>query len=256
MQAFGYVRSNLPGQKGPDAPEQKAEIEAYCKEHGLDLFSIVEDSGDDVDVPLTHRLKGCLLQVIPENSHVIFPTYSVMCRNHADWQRLMDSLLAHKHVVHILEWGVSTDAPAWPAVQNIVQTLWDKRWEDNKSRLDQARATSARTLQKLGVKAYWPRNRKPPGGFKIRTSTRRDSRGRRYFLLMPDLAQREQMAKIHEMIERGMHADEIVLVLNRANILNVRTGKTWYSKSVWAFYRDFKGLEKRDKELARYMRQD
>lgn len=257
MQAFGYILGTLPGQKGPDPLKQKDEIEAYCKEKGLELFSILEDVASEGDLTLTSRVKGCLLQVIPDNSHIVFATYSVMCRNHYDWRKQMEAFLAHGHVVHILEWGVSTDEPAWAAVLIIVQSIHAKRAERAAIGLANGNAHRTATLRELGVKGFWPRNKKPPAGFKIRTSSKQDKKGRRYFLLMKDEAQREQMEKIVEMIDNHrMTGEDIAIILNRDNIPNIRTGKPWHSASVWTFYRDFKGLEKQDKQLAKYLRQD
>ena len=255
MQAFGYVRGNLPGQKGPDASEQRAEIEAYCKEKGLELFSIIEDDAEQSWSFLTSRIKGCLLQVIPDNSHLVFPTYSVMCRNHYDWRRQMEAFLGRGHVIHILEWCVSTDSPSWPAVLNIVRSIHNKRNELGLVGLRRSRETSALTLATLGIKGFWPRNRKAPAGFKIRSSKKQDRRGRHYFILMKDEAQREQMKKVVEMIdEHGMMGEDVAMILNRANIRNIRTGHVWVSQSVWSCYRDFKGLEAKDRQLARYIR--
>ena len=60
-----------------------------------------------------------------------------------------------------------------------------------------------------------------------------------------------------EMIDqRGMYAEEIAKMLNRANVINIRTGKPWATGSVWSCYRDWQRLPQQEKQLARFLRQD
>lgn len=83
-QAIGYVRSATVN---PDSlAEQHAQIEAYCKKHGLELTGFESDSGISgmrKDRPGFRRLLKCLRN--SKIRYIVMRDRSRLSRNQAHW---------------------------------------------------------------------------------------------------------------------------------------------------------------------------